>query len=1378
MTVYFNGRSAVHAGSDGLLTTTSVNYTGSKKQQVSYTNTAQSADATNTSSTVFVDGHPVCHKDSYFSKSKGDEPGDGGGIHSGTVNGIATFETWSSNIFINGIPAVRNGDMMRSNKKNTDPAALKQPGYQDPMAKYLARLYTAPIVPTPYQVEFDVAGFNVYQCGELLRCHDENNELIQEIASGKGNSQDRGPRRLSFANLPTPAAKNCQFEVPAQAGPALHIPLGLLQPTSQIHDVLTPIGQAAHALVPVYLAWQVFPDGGHLQAKPGDFSDIARFSDQDRPLIWPQLMQAKAEDIKNKPWTSLIKPDLLTQLQQDYQPKNNQPLRAGWVYVFMNGFLWRELKVLEGGTSSQFSEVDLQAQAGQDRRPATGHNTPLLLLLARLNNAPTIIELAFSDTQWSWPRINYFGGMEPSDPRLQGKNLTPPMNIGGAAARAKRFVKANLLPFVDPSAQVDQTKTAGGHTPNGYLFHPEKIPTLCLPDPVGIATRVQADLFQLQQKFQAVISTVQADPLFGTAHMTYQLFFNPNIAYNQGMSDAEATTYLSSTPMNSVSGVAVPMNSSNLTQPNIFLKNQGNLNKTQLEKVLAVNERALLRALITQQQITLISIVQDVQASTSLPRPLICSEMPFTFNDVLLDSFALSGPAYAQGFATLSGIIGMTTLDPSTLDSDLDIPLSQTKTPPPSPTPAAITYTLALFEPHHTLFSAFLPTPAQVETARKATSTPTSTSTGATLQVMNTGDNDGSGAFQPTSFAQAADTTVSSNADWITMTAASTVALYGSTAIFIETLGRARQYTSLDKIQTNIQHLTNLLIMTGQPSFLGLQVQAGSAFDGTLDVAGYSAQTYKTWLQQSQPAAPTTNITSIDSGKIEFKIKYVDDQGKFVSFAPGTYKNTYFAKANTGEAIISPLTFTLSQTQWQQTIKQIPDPLVLQPPVTPALAHLINKSTAGINAAFALFNAAPIMKAWVGRVKNASNPADRLQSLQYLTVVPFALDECVRASAKQNAAVYYQWINQYDAVIRPKYTPRLGPIQNMEKEGFKLTPMAICGMVTAGLGITLGVMGLMKASKAQDTGNIIANSFLTAGSALQGLGLLGRAAKEKKEGGGSRNLDRPVSSIDLSEKTVTEAADKMTEGAVVDVVAAWAERLVFLADLGWIGDILLLLSAVAAVCLYEDPITRWAKASPFGIAPEGMDNQTAVESLLNFLLLPTISTHPTGCVDVALPWFIPGRSSLELSFKLGWGMQAKGLLKMGEDAINIFMEQALPLASGLEMLPTSTIPAAHAYQEQIPVEIYQRVAASTGRIVGMEYHYNNFPGPIPTAINTSEHVAVAIGLAKARLHLNNQAYKLPFVPADTPALPEDANPLTILDPSWYHAKPTLVMRDR
>lgn len=132
--VVINGRTAVHAGSGGVLNTVDVCKVPNKCRAQTFNNVAVSSDSAKTAGSVIVNGNPACHKDSIFALSSGDEPGSCGGVSSGTIKQKAEFITFSNNVFIEGIPAVRQNDLMVSNNRNTPPAPLQQPGAAQPPA--------------------------------------------------------------------------------------------------------------------------------------------------------------------------------------------------------------------------------------------------------------------------------------------------------------------------------------------------------------------------------------------------------------------------------------------------------------------------------------------------------------------------------------------------------------------------------------------------------------------------------------------------------------------------------------------------------------------------------------------------------------------------------------------------------------------------------------------------------------------------------------------------------------------------------------------------------------------------------------------------------------------------------------------------------------------------------------------------------------------------------------------------------------------------------------------------------------------------------------------------------------------------------------------
>jgi hypothetical protein len=128
--VLINGRTAVHAGSNGTLSTVDICLTqiGQAVVPIPYSNVARSRDADGTADSVLIAGQPACHKDSTFARSEGDEAGNKKGLFSGTIQGKAEFITASGNVFFEGVAAVRAFDLMTSNNGNTAPSPLMQPG--------------------------------------------------------------------------------------------------------------------------------------------------------------------------------------------------------------------------------------------------------------------------------------------------------------------------------------------------------------------------------------------------------------------------------------------------------------------------------------------------------------------------------------------------------------------------------------------------------------------------------------------------------------------------------------------------------------------------------------------------------------------------------------------------------------------------------------------------------------------------------------------------------------------------------------------------------------------------------------------------------------------------------------------------------------------------------------------------------------------------------------------------------------------------------------------------------------------------------------------------------------------------------------------------
>ena len=120
--VFINGRAAIHAGSAGK----SIAFPDvclcpppppSGPIPTPLPNTAQAMDLQGGAATVTIEGNPIAHAKSFISKSTGNEvaTSTGGGVITHMVQGMAYFQTFSMDVFIESQPAVRHMDLVTHN---------------------------------------------------------------------------------------------------------------------------------------------------------------------------------------------------------------------------------------------------------------------------------------------------------------------------------------------------------------------------------------------------------------------------------------------------------------------------------------------------------------------------------------------------------------------------------------------------------------------------------------------------------------------------------------------------------------------------------------------------------------------------------------------------------------------------------------------------------------------------------------------------------------------------------------------------------------------------------------------------------------------------------------------------------------------------------------------------------------------------------------------------------------------------------------------------------------------------------------------------------------------------------------------------------------
>ncbi|MGC0120106.1 hypothetical protein [Pseudoalteromonas piscicida] len=181
----------------------------------------------------------------------------------------------------------------------------------------------------------------------------------------------------------------------------------------------------------------------------------------------------------------------------EQQLQSASPVTNGFIYIYVDGYLWRELQVIEPedfDAPALFSDVNLYWQKGflswkksankpnsrpQGTRAATCKPISSILVPHKLNGNEVSVEIAWSEVQWSWEQILLFGGFNEQDPRLNtGTPLADeerhcPAPEDAAALRAQRMTKLdNLGQFA--TGYNDQGKVVNTPTLHQKLHLPER----------------------------------------------------------------------------------------------------------------------------------------------------------------------------------------------------------------------------------------------------------------------------------------------------------------------------------------------------------------------------------------------------------------------------------------------------------------------------------------------------------------------------------------------------------------------------------------------------------------------------------------------------------------------------------------------------------------------------------------------------------------------------------------------------------------------------------------------------------------------------------------------------------------------------------------
>ncbi|MCG9733703.1 hypothetical protein L1D51_06800 [Pseudoalteromonas shioyasakiensis] len=213
-----------------------------------------------------------------------------------------------------------------------------------------------------------------------------------------------------------------------------------------------------------------------------------------------------------------------------FKPQPEENAAYGYYYIYINGFLWREIAAL---ADKQLSDVDLSLYHSQDFRPHTSvFNQDILLprkVIGLFGSGDSIqvpdIQIAFSRVQWSWEYITALGGMYESDSRLSKKPLLSKCDDTQTANRyrTKRMQSLDL----SSAPSWDAIKNMDIYSGKVNVF---------VHDILGIAQaqKITADYyFQVLKSHQ---SELESNGFYKSAMLAHQLYFDEKLWQKQALS--------------------------------------------------------------------------------------------------------------------------------------------------------------------------------------------------------------------------------------------------------------------------------------------------------------------------------------------------------------------------------------------------------------------------------------------------------------------------------------------------------------------------------------------------------------------------------------------------------------------------------------------------------------------------------------------------------------------------------------------------------------------------------------------------------------------------------------------------------------------------
>ena len=233
------------------------------------------------------------------------------------------------------------------------------------------------------------------------------------------------------------------------------------------------------------------------------YYDISMQGGSPMRLLLAKGLSPVDQDTQQARWPSVLVPLLpLRYFTAELDRSQARTLAGGYVYLFLNDGLHRELQVNEQGA---LRDVDLGAHDGVgDARVARGHYTRFVVVPSLLNGVPQQVALAYSPTPLPWERLMQLGGIAPDDVRFTAAVKRQGANIAVDNALRKQLLQPVDLSSYDSGFNVESgiigpIATALRPGPEQrdalYPWRNDRLPVVYLKDPSGTTRRLQIGVF-------------------------------------------------------------------------------------------------------------------------------------------------------------------------------------------------------------------------------------------------------------------------------------------------------------------------------------------------------------------------------------------------------------------------------------------------------------------------------------------------------------------------------------------------------------------------------------------------------------------------------------------------------------------------------------------------------------------------------------------------------------------------------------------------------------------------------------------------------------------------------------------------------------------